>query len=378
MAESKILIISWSLPPEPIAMATVVENIAKQFSKDQIVMAGEKNLAVNYKTRESINDIEIAFITIKLGSRKIFSLLQLPFALIKIFYLIRKHRIKNIFTIYPTEVFLLIGYLASIFSGKTLYIYYVNSYIENKHSLLKPIHIFFQKAVFQRAKHVFVMSEAMVHLFKKNYPDLNKCSALVHTFNEKIPEYENYEIGNQINFYFSGNVNASCEEAAKRLFNTITSISEYNITISPAIQKQRIEKIGINISQIRFISVSRNDLVKEINKADIVLLPHGFHGVLSQDEYDTIFPTKTIEYLICGRPILFHGPPESFITRFMIQNNCAYVVDEPNEKKILEGIIKLKENPLLRKDIVNNAFKAATMFYAPDVIEKFKKIILSG
>jgi hypothetical protein len=373
--KSKILVISWSLPSEPIAMATVVENIARQFTKDQMVIAGEKDPSVDYSDRKVINDISIEFITFKLGSRKLLTVAQLPFSLLKLLIVLKEHHVSKILAIYPTEIFLFMGYFASLLTGKPLYLYFVNTYVENRHTFLRPLHIFFQKMLFNRAKHIFVMSEGMVALYNKNYPQLRKCSALVHTFNEAIPCYESYKIDGQVNFYFSGNVNDSCREAAIRLFNIITAVPNYHLTVSPAVQKPTLTRYGINIERITFKSVKRENLIAEMRKADIMLLPHGFYGALSKDEYDTIFPTKVIEYLISGKVIFLHASESSFLTRFFRTHGCALIVSEPDEQKILEGITRLKNDPGLREKLIRNALKTAKLFYAPTVLNQFKKIL---
>jgi glycosyltransferase involved in cell wall biosynthesis len=375
MDKAKILIISWGLPPEPIAMAIVVENIAGQFNGDQMVIAGEKISSLKYSEWKGVNNIEINYIFKKFGYRKILSLVQLPFALFKTLSIIKRHKVEKIFAIYPTEVFLLVAYLASLITGKELYLYFVNTYVENRHSFLRPLHILFQKMLFKRSKHVFVMSEGMVDLYRKNYPDLKKCSALRHTFNEEITEFKGYDIGEHVNFYFSGNVNDSCREAATRLLNTISSNPNYTITVSPGSQKSSLISYGIKTDKLNLISVSRDNLISEMRKADIMLLPHGFHGALSQEEYDTIFPTKVIEYMISGKVILLHASETSFLTRFMQEHNCALIVTRPDEKIILEAIETLKNDPLLREQLIRNALKAAELFYAPAVIHEFRETL---
>ena len=62
--------------------------------------------------------------------------------------------------------------------------------------------------------------------------------------------------------------------------------------------------------------VPRPELLRRLSEADILFLLHGFTGSFSPEEYQTIFPTKTIEYLISGRPILAHTSPGCFLTRF--------------------------------------------------------------
>lgn len=61
-------------------------------------------------------------------------------------------------------------------------------------------------------------------------------------------------------------------------------------------------------------------------RADSRILPHDFAGCRSPEEYRTIFPTKTIEYLIYGRHILGHSPPDCFLTRFLQKTQCGLIV----------------------------------------------------
>ena len=62
--------------------------------------------------------------------------------------------------------------------------------------------------------------------------------------------------------------------------------------------------------------ISRDEVLARLGQADVLFLPHGLTGSWAAEEYRTIFPTKTIEYLISGRPILAHTPPDRFLTRF--------------------------------------------------------------
>ena len=105
--------------------------------------------------------------------------------------------------------------------------------------------------------------------------------------------------------------------------------------------------------------VSRPELLRGLGQADILLLPHGFSGSLSQVEYSTIFPTKTIEYLISGRPILAHTPPGAYLTRFLKQHDCALVVETPDPAALAVAIRRLRTDGSLRSRLVRNALAAA-------------------
>jgi glycosyltransferase involved in cell wall biosynthesis len=114
-------------------------------------------------------------------------------------------------------------------------------------------------------------------------------------------------------------------------------------------------------------TVAHGQVVERLSESDIVVLPHGFQGSLPPEEYRTIFPTRTIEYLLCGRPILAHTPPDCYLTRFLKEHGCALVVDKPSVPALLEAIRRLQTDAKLRSDLVRRALQTAKMFHAPRV-----------
>jgi glycosyltransferase involved in cell wall biosynthesis len=108
---------------------------------------------------------------------------------------------------------------------------------------------------------------------------------------------------------------------------------------------------------------------------DVMLLPHGFTGPYHPVEYETIFPTKTIEYLISGRPILAHTPPGAFLTRFLRDHDCALVVDTPDHAAVLAAVQRLLTDAPLRARLVRNALKAAEQFQVKRVVAEFREVL---
>ena len=75
-------------------------------------------------------------------------------------------------------------------------------------------------------------------------------------------------------------------------------------------------------------------------------------------------PTRTIEYLLCGRPILAHAPADWYLTRFLKQHDCALLVTEPSVSALLQAVEQLRADQALRARLVRNALRAAKMFDA--------------
>jgi glycosyltransferase involved in cell wall biosynthesis len=108
-------------------------------------------------------------------------------------------------------------------------------------------------------------------------------------------------------------------------------------------------------------------MLRTLSEADIVVLAHGFTGTLSREEYATIFPTRTIESLTCGRPLLAHAPADCYLTRFLREQDCALVVDVPEIPALLAAIERLRNDDALRARLVRNALQAAEKFRASRV-----------
>lgn len=375
----RILLLSWTVPPETSGSAVIVGNLAKQFTRAEMVVAGEQPVrrpAVAWKEEWP----EIVYVTTgwpdtRRGARW-WRKLQLPVLLLRCLGLVRKYRCASLLVVYPNQEYLLAGYLTSLITGATLFPYFHNTYLETSrsNSIAYTFARWLQSKVFARATHVFVMSEGMVELYRDRYPTV-RCSALVHSFNEDIPGWNPLpRPGSPIRFVLSGNINRSCVDAAVRLCSAVSQVNS-TLTILSGTSRTYLQTLGMLRDRDCHKTVSRDDLLKHLSEGDIVLLPHGFSGSSVDEEYRTIFPTRTIEYLICGRPILAHAPPDCFLTRFLRQHGCALVVDEPSKEAILAAIQRLCDDEELRATLVRNALKAAEMFRAPVVVGKLRTVL---
>ena len=92
-----------------------------------------------------------------------------------------------------------------------------------------------------------------------------------------------------------------------------------------------------------------------------------------RDEFRTIFPTKTIEYLISGRPILAHSPADAFLTKFLVENDCALVVDRPDVDAFARRSSGCGATPPCGAGSCGTALQTARQFQAANVAAEFRK-----
>jgi glycosyltransferase involved in cell wall biosynthesis len=170
-----------------------------------------------------------------------------------------------------------------------------------------------------------------------------------------------------------GNVNASCDDAAARFGEVIANRPDIRLSVYSASDPGHLRAIGLLRDGVEHLVISRDEVLARLGQADVLLLPHGLTGAWAAEEYRTIFPTKVVEYLISGRPILAHSPPDCFLTRFLREHDCALIVDKPDLGALRQAIEQLRTSYPLRQRLVRNALKAAEAFRAATVAAELRR-----
>ena len=161
---------------------------------------------------------------------------------------------------------------------------------------------------------------------------------------------------------FAGNINASCAEASGRFLQWFQQNPGVTLAIYSGMEASQFELLGFCGERISVETVPYHVLLNCIRHGDILIHPHGFNGAMQPEEYRTMFPTKTLEYLVSQRPILAHLPGDSFLANFYRKYDCALIVDEPTLEALSKGISRLCSDADLRLRLVRNALKAAVQF----------------
>lgn len=371
----RILLLSRSVPPQTSGSAIIAMNLAKQFTRDEMVVAGERvpgRPPVEWRDEwPRVLHLTSGLEPGRRGARWL-RCLEVPRLVVGTGRLVRREGIGTIIAVFPNEYYLLAGYLTACRANVRLYAYFHNTYLEQRRGGAGRFAAWLQPRVFARASHVFVISEGIRELYGGRYPEL-PCSVLPHSFCEPIPPFQEPPApGDPVRFVISGNVNATCEDAGRRVCDAVQETGG-TLALLTGQPSSELTARGLLRPNVTHGPVSRDHLLGHLRQADIAVLPHGFVGPLAEEEYRTIFPTKAIEYLICGRPILAHTPAECFLTRFLRRHGCALVVDEPSVPSLCAAIGRLRSEAPLRAHLVRNALKAAEAFRAPRVAEELRR-----
>ncbi|MBE2270380.1 MAG: hypothetical protein IAE80_19245, partial [Anaerolinea sp.] len=120
---------------------------------------------------------------------------------------------------------------------------------------------------------------------------------------------------------------------------------------------------------------SRDVLIEKLREADVLLLLHGFTDTNTELEIRTIFPTKTIEYMLSGRPIIALLPGDCFLAEFLRRHDCAVLVTENDAEQLTAAIREVQANTALRERLVRNALCVVQQFSAPHVAAVLRSVM---
>lgn len=365
--------------PSTGGSSIIVNNIAKAFRKDEMVIVGEKpNRKVDKLWSNDLPSLHyIEPFALNNAKKGIKYSRWLSFFRIKkeLKQLAIKEKCTAVLAIFPDEYYMHLAYSVSKELNLPFYTWFHNTYLDNRSGLKKAIAKSWQPKFFNHATHNFVMSEGMKKLYAERYPNWTFTS-LVHGFEIPKTEMEPIPTPNKpIKFLFSGSINESCLDATVRLFSYIIEQPDVELHIFSGNGNLLHSLNLVNEKVIIHEFMPLSEFEKILTDYDIMLLPHGFDGMRTEAEYKTIFPTRTIPLLYSNRPILAHSPKGAFLTDFLEQHDCAEVVNEKSTAAIERGVKRLIEDHERRKVVVENAMQTAQLFDLRRVAAQLKATI---
>jgi glycosyltransferase involved in cell wall biosynthesis len=116
--------------------------------------------------------------------------------------------------------------------------------------------------------------------------------------------------------------------------------------------------LGLRGGNLSMFSASRAEAFRQVQSASVVCAPLAFHSY-ARDEVRTVYPTKMLDYLVCGRPILVHAPADSFLARDARERGWGWVVDRPDVSAVREGLESVASDVPLQRRLVTAAWQEA-------------------
>jgi len=120
---------------------------------------------------------------------------------------------------------------------------------------------------------------------------------------------------------------------------------------------------GSNYKNVTFIdNISYEKLPEYINKADICL---GIFG--DTEKAKRVIPNKVYEAVACKKPVITTDTPA---IRELFINEDLFLIPTADPEKLIEAILKLKEDPILRNRLAENAYNKFIQNMTPEILGK--------
>jgi glycosyltransferase involved in cell wall biosynthesis len=135
--------------------------------------------------------------------------------------------------------------------------------------------------------------------------------------------------------------------------------------------KDHLHACGFNLPHVEILKLTDIE-VRALQRAAAVLvavLP--FHGEIAAYQL-TAFPTKAVEYMTTGAPILAHAPRDSFFATHVREHGYALLIDDADPSALYEGLARLLTDPVACARLVEKAGTTVNEIYAlPNVARRF-------
>lgn len=384
----KILLMSQFTPPVLEGIAIMLYNLFKFFPPSSVCMLTDdpskrrekKDENMRLPFRHYIARIpNFSFWFARSPNFK--ALLQycwLPVILFQGIRILKKEKIDVIFGVNSKGSYLVASYYLHKITGKSFFVYMFDLWSE---ILTNPFQSQmakkYEKKILRSAKKVFVMSENLADYYKRRYSI--ESEVIPHSYiKEKIEKTDGRDFnGEEKKFFdivFTGIVDLK-HTWLQMLREVLKDISGERIKLRLCVPRLDFVK-GVESKNIIAESLNRNEVILAQKKADVLFLPMYLREDCKREVLKTASPSKLGEYLFSGVPILVFAPKYSYISEYATREKWALVVNELDKDKLKEAIVKLKNEPDLRQNLVFNALRVAKKHDAQLISKKIQEYLL--
>jgi len=194
-----------------------------------------------------------------------------------------------------------------------------------------------QKQVFEEASSLLVMCDGIKDLYKERYGIESR--SIVHNHIEPVPESPPSGPAKP-QCFLSGHIYNINVHAVKRVIDAAELAGMPLLVTAPEVH---LKNAGIADRVQRVFYPEREDYLAALEEQAILVtaLDAPDESQASTDELMTLLPTRVIEYLAVGRPVLAHCPPDSFMAKFLLQHKCAAVVTDKSVQAVADAMKRL-------------------------------------
>lgn len=258
--------------------------------------------------------------------RKILWVLSWPFLVLAGLREVRRTRAELIFTIYTDGLWILAAHCVSKLSGRPLLLYVHDAWRErvaHQRPILDRLASIVERSVLESAS-VVVLSEGLGELYRRRYgidSVLVRHLATGARF-DGVPRYEGLTLG------FAGAIYGNNLAQLQDLVRVVEATDRWKLLLFTGTPDARLAELGLvgrNVSA-RFVA-DQVELRRCLSECDALYLPLAFEDApdMPTSLLRHAIPTKMIDYLMSGAPILVHCPADFEMARLLERSGFGIV-----------------------------------------------------
>ncbi len=362
----KIFFWTWTEPDKPSGSPAVLLEILKR------VPGGKAEIVCERKCPPELRkNVDIVLPITRLSKHlKVWPFghgyrLQQYFKYIGVLYLvfyglfrILKYRPDLIFTIYFNEMWIFSSYILSKITRIPVLYYIHDPYLEPALHRGGPAAKLAQWLEPKSLKHgyVIVLYESLRHHYQKKY---GIDSAVVrHITTQQRKEYISAKQNGYITIGYAGMIYDNNKNLMKELGSVCKQMAMVKLRIFTAADNHIIENIGLVGDRIKVKYLQDyEELLVSLSKCDLLYLPLSFSGdtnsKLPTESLKYVLPTKVIDYLLAGPPILVHCPQEFEVSKFIKRYSAGFKLNSNEQGELKKWLNNWINNGLQPIDDVS-------------------------
>nr|WP_291271918.1 glycosyltransferase [Geothrix sp.] len=218
-----------------------------------------------------------------------------------------------------------------------------------------------QQAVFKEAASVLVTGQGMADHYQATLGLATRCLQIIYPEPLELKP-EPIMIADTV--FVGGSVYDVNHLSLRRLLDA-SRVARLELVLATGAGQAYLERLGLvgkGLSIVKY--ADRGEYLKALQHQGVlgVCLNWPEESGTPEQELATAFPTKVIEYLVAGRPILVHCPEHYFLARFFREHQCGWVVSDRNPAILAEAIQDLTKDRAALVRLRSKALKAAKIF----------------
>jgi glycosyltransferase involved in cell wall biosynthesis len=371
----KTLIISFYFPPCTDGAATLMHNLCKYIPKESYIVATASDELGKYvwdgigaydpKFKINCRAIRVPVKSNSIRNRIRFMLTTVVEGML----LSSRSRIDSILAVYPDEFDLFAAYLIHLLTRKPFALYMHDLYSEMRtSSRLYRMWRSFENRIFLAASTILVTNEK----FRERYVGrgINNVTVFQSCVDLKIQNNIRPEsprsATKKLRIVYTGSVYGANEDAIVAFLKVARKLSDLEIVFSTPHKSDFLKDVSIGF-------LPKKECLDLQRSADVLLLPLSFKKSLAE-EIKCAFPTKILEYMSAGKPILAIVPKGSFVEELIEKHDLGLVVTELSDSRIADAINALRSRGK-RLHFSRNALKTVTLFDACNQADALRTIM---